>query len=252
MKIGITFASVQDEFEKDPLRALDEIVNAGYEAFEVARYDSISCADLSKALRQRGLKAVSGHFLIFDFEDGKYEETLECADAYGLDTLVIPWCPKECFENYDTTVKAAKTLDELAAKVKERGFKLIYHNHWDEFLKVFNGKYVEDILLENSSLLGFEFDIGWAHAAGCDAAAYISKLGKRLVRLHIKDIHPDDDRLPVEIGTGAVNIRACMDAAAAAGCEYGIVEQDSPAERKAYPSFESIWVSRKNLRGFGY
>ena len=250
MKIGITFASVPEEYEKDPFRALDEIAAAGYEVMEVAP-DHIERGELRRALDQRGLKAVGGHFIWPSFEDDKYEDTLHYAAALGTDTLVIPWCYPETIADYESTVQMAKKLDELAAKVGKRGFKLAYHNHWMEFENVYNGKCIEDIFLENTSLLGFELDIGWAFVGGCaDLPAYVQKLGKRLSHLHIKDVNAD--KLPVEIGTGLVDIRACMDAAAAVGVEYGIVEQDVGPDKRAYPAFESIRISRENLRGFGY
>jgi len=252
MKIGITFASVGDEYEKDPVNALDEIKNAGYEVFEVARHDKFADGELAKALAARGLVPVAGHFCWPDFEDDMYEGTLAYAGTFGIDTLVIPWCYPETIKDYASTVETAKKLDALAAKVKGRGYKLAYHNHWMEFADVYEGKYILDIFLENTSLVGFELDIGWAYTGGLvDVPAYIRKLGKRCPLLHIKDVK-DMEKTPVEIGTGLLDIKACLDAGNEIGVPYGIVEQDSPMESKAYPPFESIRVSRENLRKMGY
>ena len=254
MKIGITFASVYSEFEKDKLRAMDEIKASGYDYMEIARHPQFSGAEEFKAeLDKRGLKAVSGHFGMDDFSDAKIEDTLKYVSVLGIDTLVMPGFPPGYIDvDYDTTVKTAKQLEGFAVKLKPRGYKVIFHNHDREFSTVFNGKCVQDIFFENTSLLGFELDIGWAYTGGCDVVSYIKKLGKRLDRIHIKDIHKQDKHLPIEIGEGAVDIKGCMDAAAALGIEYGIVEQDSPDEKKGYPPYESIRVSRNNLRSMGY
>jgi len=252
MQIGITFASVHEEYEKDVLGALDGISNEGYKLMEIAPDDKIGNEELREALKSRGIRALAGHLMIDRFNDDQYEETLEYAEFFNLEYLVIPWCYPDSIKDYETTVSTAKKLDELAAKVAERGFKLVFHNHWMEFEDVYEGKCVEDILLENTKLLGFELDIGWAYAGGCDVVPYIKKLGDRLKILHIKDIHPDDMRLPVEIGTGAVDIKGCMDAASELGVKYGIVEQDVTADKRELPAFESIRLSRENLRKMGY
>lgn len=251
MKIGITFASLQDEYEKDPLNAISEIAKAGYELFEIARYE-IDHVVFRDALIERNIKPVAGHFCWPDFEEDMYEDTISFAKLFAIDTLVIPWCYPETIKDYASTVETAKKLDALAAKVKERGFNLIYHNHWMEFSDVFEGKCIMDILLENTKLLGFELDLGWAYTGGLrDIPSYIKKMGGRLKIVHIKDVK-DLEKSPVEIGTGLLDMKACMDAARDAGVLYGIVEQDSPPEKKAYPSLESIRISRENLRKMGY
>ena len=253
MQIGITFASVHEEYEKSILGALDGISNEGYKLMEIAPGDNIGREELKNALNERGITVLAGHFGIDLFRDEKkFEEAIEFAEFFGMTTLIIPWCYPDSIKDYESTVKTAKELDDIAAKVKERGFDLLFHNHWMEFEDVYEGKCVEDILFENTSLLGFELDIGWAFAGGCDVVPYIRKLGNRLKILHIKDIHPDDMRLPVEIGTGAVNIKECLDAASEIGVKYGIVEQDVSADKRELPAFESIRLSRENLKKMGY
>jgi len=253
MQIGITFASVHEEYEKSILGALDGISAEGYKIMEIAPGDNIGEEELKNALDNNGIEVIAGHFLIDRFNDDKqFEETIRFAEYFGMKALILPWVYPETIKDYDSTVKTAKRLDETAKKVNDRGFELLFHNHWMEFEDVYEGKCVEDIIFENTSLLGFELDIGWAFAGGCDVVPYIRKLGDRLKILHIKDIHPDDMRLPVEIGTGAVNIKECIDAAVKIGVRYGIVEQDVTADKRKLPAFESIRLSRENLKKMGY
>jgi len=252
MEIGITFASVHEEYEKSVLGALDGISKEGYKIMEIAPDDRIGDEDFHDALKRRNMKVIAGHFVIDRFNDDQYEDTIKYAKFFGLDTLVLPWCYPDTIKDYETTVKTAKMLDELAARVKDHGFKLLFHNHWMEFEDIYEGKCVEDILFENTSLLGFELDIGWAYTGGCDVVPYIHKLGERLEIIHIKDVHPDDMRLPVEVGTGAVDIKACMDAARDVGVKFGIVEQDVTPDKRELSAFESIRLSRENLRKMGY
>ena len=252
MKIGITVASVYDEYEKDPYRTLDEIKEAGYDLFEISRCDKLSRDEYANALKERSITPIAGHFCWPDFAEDMFEDTLSYAGAFDIDTIVLPWNYPEDLVDYESTVKTAKKMDALAAKLNERGYKLVYHNHWMEFADIFEGKCIQDIFLENTSLIDFELDLGWAYTGGCfDLPSYIKKLGKRLYIVHIKDVK-DMEKSPVEIGTGLVDMQACLDAAVAVGCKYGIVEQDCPAEKRAYPAFESIRISRENLRKFGY
>ena len=252
MEIGITFASVHEEYEKDVLGALDGIAAEGYKLMEIAPDDRIEDEKLRAALKERGITALAGHLGIDRFNDDQFEDTIKYAEFFGLKALIIPWCYPESIKDYETTVATAKKLDEIAEKVKKRGFDVLFHNHWMEFEDVYEGKCVEDIFFENTSVLGFELDIGWAYAGGCDVVPYIKKLGDRLKIVHIKDIHPNDNRLPVEIGTGAVDIKGALDAAKEAGVKYGIVEQDVTADKRELPAFESIRLSRNNLKNMGY
>ena len=252
MEIGITFASVHEEYVKCVLGALDGIAKEGYKLMEIAPDDRIGDEEFRTALNEHGIRALAGHLMIDRFSDDQYDETIEYARFFGLKYLVLPWCYPDSIKDYETTVETAKKMEELAKKVKESGFELLFHNHWMEFEDVYEGKCVEDILFENTSTLGFELDIGWAYAGGCDVVPYIKKLGDRLKIVHIKDIHPNDMRLPVEIGTGAVNMKECLDAASAVGVKYGIVEQDVTADKRELHAFESIRLSRENLKKMGY
>jgi len=250
MKIGITFASVHEECAKDPMKALDEIKATGYELFEVSPYESLNHEEYASALKERGIRAVAGHYGPELYEDDKFEDFIAHAKLFGLEMFIMPWIHPDDLVDYDTTLKAAKKLDALAEKLAKHGYPLLFHNHMTEFDTIHNGKTVMDILYENTTLLGFELDLGWAHAAGCDLVPFINKLGSRIKTLHIKDVNAE--KIPVEVGTGLVNMKEALDAAVAVGVKYGIVEQDVATDKRNYPPFESIRISRENLRKMGY
>jgi len=250
MKIGITFASVHEEYAKDPLQALDEIKDAGYELFEVSPFESFNYEDYAKALKERGIRPIAGHYGWDSFDDDKIDDSIAHAKLFGLEMMIMPWCPPESIASYDETVATAKKLDAMAEKLAKYGYPLLFHNHIIEFENIYNGKSVMEIFYENTSLLGFELDLGWGYAGGCDLVPFINKLGNRLKTVHIKDVNADC--VPVEVGTGLVNMKECLDAAVVAGVKYGIVEQDVATEKRIFPPFESIRISRDNLRKMGY
>ena len=86
-----------------------------------------------------------------------------------------------------------------------------------------------------------EVDVYWAQTAGRDPAAEIVALGERVRRVHLKD-GPAKLGLPqVAVGSGEVDIEACIRAAAHA--DWHIVELDECAG----DMFEALEQSRRFL-----
>lgn len=71
-------------------------------------------------------------------------------------------------------------------------------------------------------------DTCWVHFAGFDPVAYIQKYAGRLPIIHLKDVKKREDGSPetVVLGEGEVNLYAILEAAAEAGVEWAVVEQD--------------------------
>jgi sugar phosphate isomerase/epimerase len=65
--------------------------------------------------------------------------------------------------------------------------------------------------------------------------------------LHIKDMEPGEEQFFAEVGEGILDWEAIFSAAAAAGTQWLVVEQD----RCRRPVFESIAISYRNLQTMG-
>ena len=124
---------------------------------------------------------------------------------------------------------------------------LTYHNHALEFLKL-DDKTVLDIIYDESNKqnLQAEIDTYWVQLGGGDPAAWCRKLRGRLPLLHLKDCvgTVDNTSQLCEIGSGNLNFKEIVAAAASAGCKWYIVEQDTcPGD-----PFDSLKISFEYIR----
>ena len=101
-----------------------------------------------------------------------------------------------------------------------------------------------------ATAIGAEIDTYWVDAGGEDPVAYIEKYADRLPFLHIKDRTkgPDHEVCPfAEVGRGTLEWDSIFAAAASAGIEWYIVEQD----RWQRPPLECARLSFEFLKSKG-
>jgi len=103
---------------------------------------------------------------------------------------------------------------------------LLYHNHDHEFVPLGDGT-AFDALVDQTTI-GFEFDAGWAHAAGQDPVELIRRLDGRVPVVHLKDMTADGE--PTALGDGVVPLQGVVDAAREAGTEWLVFEHDNPED----------------------
>ena len=200
------------------------------------------------------------------------KKMIEDAKFLDCDMFRIGAMPLEARFSLEAAVEFAKQADEYACQLKEHGIDLYYHNHHFEFVR-HGGKYLMDIIKENTKYLGFELDIHWIHRGGVDPITFINEYAGRIRLLHLKDYRisamekePDTDFNTkegmmkayaamnnivqfAEVGEGSLNIPGCIEAGLAGGSEYFLVEQDLTYGRDP---FESLKISRDNLVKMGY
>ena len=196
-------------------------------------------------------------------EDAKY---LDC-DLFRIGSM-----PMEARFSLQAAVDFAKQADEYACQLKEHGIDLYYHNHHFEFAR-HDGKFLMDIIKENTKYLGFELDIHWIYRGGMDPVEFINQYAGRIRLLHLKDYRIGHMAMPegvdmstkegmmkayaamnnivefAEVGEGTLNIPACIEAGLAGGSEYFLVEQDITYGRDP---FECLKTSHDNLVKMGY
>ena len=196
-------------------------------------------------------------------EDAKY---LDC-DLFRIGSM-----PMEARFSLQAAVDFAKQADEYACQLKEHGIDLYYHNHHFEFAR-HDGKFLMDIIKENTKYLGFELDIHWIYRGGMDPVEFINQYAGRIRLLHLKDYRIGHMAMPegvdmstkegmmkayaamnnivefAEVGEGTLNIPACIEAGLAGGSEYFLVEQDNTYGRDP---FECLKTSHDNLVKLGY
>ena len=201
-----------------------------------------------------------------------FKKMVDDAKYLNCDMMRIGAMPVESRFSLQAAIDFAKQADDYAAQLKEHGIDLYYHNHHFEFAR-HNGKFLMDIIKENTKYLGFELDIHWIHRGGMDPVKFINQYAGRIRLLHLKDYRighmqaePDVDfntregMMKVyasmnnivefaEVGEGTLDIPACIEAGLNGGSEYFLVEQDMTYGRDP---FDSLKISHDNLVKMGY
>ncbi|MEO6435205.1 MAG: sugar phosphate isomerase/epimerase [Tepidisphaeraceae bacterium] len=244
--ISVQLYTVRDLISQDFAATVKQVAAIGYPTVEMAGYGNLKNAkEARKALDDAGLKAVGTHASIEELE-GKLEKILDEAETLGATNLVCPFMPDARRKDADGWKQVAKSFNSVGRACHERGIDFAYHNHSFEFQK-FDGKTGLDILFENSEphLVKAEIDVYWVKHGGEDPTERINKLGERVIALHLKDMAAGDDKKFAEVGTGILDFKAILAAAAKHGVKYGAVEQDNCYGR---PTIEAIKTSFENLK----
>ncbi|WP_129113747.1 sugar phosphate isomerase/epimerase family protein [Halegenticoccus tardaugens] len=229
MQTGINLFTLRGIHEPLP-RVLERVADAGYDGVEfLHRLPGADENEVVRTLDRTGLAVPGAHlgpFTDLSGLPGELERTLGLYDAVGCEALAVS-IGEERLGSRDVIHETATRLEKLAAHARERDVGLLYHNHHWEF-RPLDGSTPFDILLDElDERIGVELDVGWAAACGDDPVKRIRALGNRLSILHVKDVDVTR-KASVEVGTGDVDLAACIEAAAAEGVKWCIYEHDEP------------------------
>lgn len=235
MQTAIQLYTLRD-VERPYLELLGEVADAGFDGVEFAyRVDEADAAAVRDTLDAEGLAAAAAHVPLEDVE-ADFETVAERARQLGYEDLVVPWLEPEHFESVAAVEATAERLDDLAEAATAAGLRLHYHNHDQEFADTEQGTAFH-VLAELTDDLLFEFDAGWALAAGIDPVDMLRQYGDRITLVHAKDVALDDgpvsavdfepEDLP-PLGEGDLDVEAVVDAAREIDAEWLIYESDEP------------------------
>ncbi len=130
-------------------------------------------------------------------------------------------------------------FNAVGAKCKAKGIYFGYHNHDKEFTTEFEGKPVQDWMLEltDPEKVMFQLDLYWINQGGKSALDYFDRYPGRFMLWHIKD-----DK---ELGaSGKMDFTPIFAAKEKAGLKYGIVE----VEEYNYDPLVSVEKSLEYLK----
>ncbi len=276
--IGIQMSTIKDKIEElgayGTLKACAEL---GYHCVEVSQIPMTpeNVEGMRKASEEFGVKIAAcsaalepmvpgmpGEYLVSDFD-----KIVSDCKALNCDMLRIGMLPMTCMGSREKAIDFVKRADEMAAKLKEHGIDLYYHNHHVEFTK-YDGEYLLDIIKNTTKHMGFELDIHWIQRGGENPVEFIKKYAGRIRLLHLKDYRIGEVKMPdgdfeigkfleaftnivefAEVGEGSLPIQECIEAGLEGGSEYFLIEQDATYGRDP---FESLKISRDNLIRLGY
>nr|MBS1900782.1 sugar phosphate isomerase/epimerase [Actinomycetota bacterium] len=236
------------EFSADMGGSLDKLAAIGLrnvEAFDFVRRPD----EIRAALDASGLASPTGHAPLLSDElwtpDGSIptpapEIVFEAAAKLGLTTVIDPFEAPERWFTLDGVTEIADRLNALADTAAGFGLAVGYHNHAQEFVADFDGQSAyERFVALTDERVALELDLYWALVGGQDVPGLVSRLGDRLVAVHVKDgVAPEanpfapgagefgsDSLDQRHAGTGDVPLADALRAASAV--QYAIIEYDN-------------------------
>ena len=268
----------------DAYESMAKLADIGYKCIEISQVpmSKENIAGFRRAIDELGFNvaAVSAGVGYWPGMPGEtlsrtddFKKMVDDAKALDCDMMRIGAMPIQNMLDFGKAVDFAKEADECAHKLREHGIDLYYHNHHFEFVR-HNGKYLLDILKENTQLMGFELDTHWIQRGGENPVEFIKKYAGRIRLLHLKDFRIGRFKEPeggldmtsmesimkmykqmgeliefAEVGEGGIDMPACIEAGLAGGSEYFLVEQDLSYGRDP---FDCLKTSHDNLVKMGY
>ncbi len=222
--VALQLYSLRGEAATDFPGMLKAVAEMGYAGVEFAGYGGLTASELKKMLDDLGLK-VAGSHVGYGLLTDEFEQTVEYNLEIGNKRLICPAAPKDVVKTADDWKQFGQKLTEIAAKAKDQGVQIGYHNHAWEF-EQFDGEYALDLLFENADpeLVFAELDLGWVFKGGVDPVAYLTKYADRCPLVHIKDFKKDGPQ--VEVGTGDVDLAGIVKTADSANVEWYIIETE--------------------------
>lgn len=272
---------LKDSFaEVGAFETLRKVSELGYNAVEVSQVpmDDKNVSELERAQTELGMD-VASLSVMMEKPVGRPGESLKddfdkiVNDAKRLDTklLRIGMLPFGAMTSIDAVIDFAKETNGYAERLRQEGLSLYYHNHHIEFAK-FDGKYMLDIINENSPAMGLEIDVHWVQRGGLDPVRTLEKYAGNTAMVHLKDYRIG--MLPesalgyletgdfanfmtefknvvqfAEVGEGNLDFPSIIPAAQAAGAQYLLVEQDELYGRTVW---EVLETSHRNLTTMGF
>jgi sugar phosphate isomerase/epimerase len=247
-KIGL-IGLIEGETRQDFWGTMQRVAAIGYQGIENPK--GLLDGDVAENLKRfhdLGLQVI-GLGASREEMRGNLDGLIARAQALQTRNVINYWGP--C-ESKHQLLADARLYDQAGAVLRQAGLRLCYHNHEHEFKTTYNGLYALDIYAEHTDPgnLFFEVDIAWVTYGGEDPARVLRRYAGRVPIIHVKDLWSLHERdLFTSVGTGVVRVNEALLAAAEAGVEWAVIEQDRLRNLSA---FETITASYLNVKEFGF
>ena len=215
--------TLRDNLATDFDGTLDRVADIGYRQVEPYRF--VAAVDqLEKALASTGLVAPSAHVGLLSIEDQR--PVFEAAGRLGIGIVIDPHVDRARWTTADDIAVTAEQLNQAAKLGAEFGITVGYHNHHFELENRIHDRFALDLLVDAlDPTVVLEIDTYWAQVGGADPVELLTRLGERVVAIHIKDGDGSlDTKKQVAVGSGALPIEKII--AAAPSSVLGVVELD--------------------------
>lgn len=231
-QVALQLYTLRDHLQTpgDVQRTLQRVAAIGYRAVQVSGLGPIGDDEVRRILEGEGLTLCATHEPPETILR-RPQEVVEKLTRLGCRRTAYPFPAGVDLSREDEVRRLAADLDAAGEVLRAAGQTLSYHNHALEFVRVGStGATALELIFANTDprRLLAELDTYWVQFGGGDPAAWCRRLRGRLSTLHLKDYRFTPGNHPefAEIGQGNLDFAAIIQAAAASGCGWFIVEQD--------------------------
>ena len=233
-KLGVQLYTIRD-YMKDPDfadLAFSKLAELGYTEAHTAG-NAFDAKLFGELLQKHGISIIGTHY---DWNKilTAPEETMEIHRMWGTTNVGIGGMPQDARKNLDGLQSFITDFNRAAELYAKHGFRLTYHNHNFEFVRIDGYKTMMDLLYEgfDPATTSFVLDTCWVAAGGGDVCAWMEKLAGRLDILHLKDMALVKEEgkgfqpYLTEVGHGNLAWDKIMQTAEKIGVKHYVVEQD--------------------------
>ncbi|HEY5224645.1 MAG TPA: sugar phosphate isomerase/epimerase [Microbacteriaceae bacterium] len=280
-QIGVQAMMLKQNFaEAGPFETLRAVSEIGYHAVEVSQIPMTSknVAALQRARTELGMNIAALSAVVAggpeasnDSLDEDFHKIVADAKALDVSMIRIGMLPVDAMASLPKILDFCDRCNERAARLKDHGIGLYYHNHHIDFGK-YGGRYLLDVIADRAPLTGLEIDVHWVQRGGLDPVAVLKKYADRVAMVHLKDYRigriPDQAFAGLadgdgetfsrafagivqfaEVGEGNLDFTSIIDTSLDIGAQYLLVEQD---EQYGRTPLECLQTSYDNLASLGF
>jgi len=211
---------------------LAEVAALGYEGVETVGTQGTDPVTLREALAATGLVLASAHVALAELRADASGVAARYRAA-GSPMVVVPYLsPPERPRDLAGWAALGRELGAVAERLAGEGLALAYHHHDFELVRHGGHDGLTALLgAVDPERLAIELDSGWLAAVGEDPAGWIERWGRRVARLHLKDLIPGGGSPTwVDVGDGDLDLPGVVRSARAQGVPWLLVEHDAPTD----------------------
>lgn len=232
-KLGLQLYTVRDHMA-DPESAdatFARLAGLGYTEVHTAG-NKFDAALFGELLSKHGLSVIGTHYDLNKIYNDP-EGTVAHHRMWNTTNIGIGSLPMPARTDLNELKSFIKKYNTAAALYAEEGFKLTYHNHHFEFMRIDGYKTIMEILCEelDPDNIRFVLDTCWVSAGGAEVTDWMERLKGRIDIFHLKDVYLRAENgyyVPsmTEVGNGNLPWDMIMSKAEQIGVKHYIVEQD--------------------------
>lgn len=237
--LGINLYTVRDLLAREPGRTYQALAALGIRRIEVRE---VHLREHAAYIREAGLQPVH-MFVDSGVITGDWPRALKTeaprptlaslaalARRFGIRRLGLSYLlPGE-------RATAVPRINHAVEALEAQGLGFYYHNHAWEFEGPAGATFIDRLRRDGHPKLRLELDLFWATIGGEDVVRLLGQWKGRVASLHVKDVAADAPRQKTEaniprtafkeVGAGILDWPRVLKAAAEAGVEEYLIEQD--------------------------